>query len=118
MDGTISQYEQKSFEELRLEYYNKASNISGAPSGEREESTEALSNQQMNSMKVLDLISRARDEVRLMELLMHDANAIKTMMTSKMFPWIYNAHDGIVEKALKALEAIESVVVNTITCNW
>lgn len=32
------QYEQKSFEELRLEYYNKASNVSGAPSGEREES--------------------------------------------------------------------------------
>ena len=78
MDGTISQYEQKSFEELRLEYYNKASNISGAPSGEREESTEALSNQQMNSMKVLDLISRARDEVKADELLMHDANAIKT----------------------------------------
>ena len=49
MDGTnilvlhaitaMSQYEQKSFEELRLEYYNKASNISGTPSGEREEIT-------------------------------------------------------------------------------
>jgi DNA polymerase sigma len=49
MDGTnmvvlhaitaMPQYEQKSFEELRLEYYNKASNISGAPSEEREEST-------------------------------------------------------------------------------
>ena len=32
----------------------------------------------MNSMKVLDLISRARDEVKADELLMHDANAIKT----------------------------------------
>ena len=49
MDGTdmvvlhaitaMSQYEQKSFDELRLEYYNKASNISGTPSGEREEIT-------------------------------------------------------------------------------
>ena len=37
----------------------------------------------MNSMKVLDLISRARDEVKADELLMHDANGIKTMMTSK-----------------------------------
>ena len=74
--------------------------------------TKALSNQQMNSMKVLDLISRARDEVKADKLLMHDANAIKTMMTSKMFPWIYRCHGGIVDKALKALEAIESVIEN------
>ena len=29
-----------------------------------------------------------------------------------MFPWIYRCHGGIVDKALKALEAIESVIEN------
>jgi hypothetical protein len=75
--------------------------------------TKALSNQQMNSMKVLDLISRAHDEVKADKLLMHDANAIKTMMTSKMFPWIYRCHDGIVEKALETLELWDRVIENT-----
>ena len=66
----------------------------------------------MESMNVLSLISRARDEVD------EYTRAFGVKIENILLPWIYNAHDGIVEKALKALEAIESVVVNTDHLQW
>lgn len=55
----------------------------------------------MESMNVLSLISRARDEVD------EYTRAFGVKIENILLPWIYNAHDGIVEKALKALKQLK-----------
>ena len=63
-------------------------------------------------MKVLDLISRAfKDFVKADES--YDANAFRVNIENILLSWIYNAHDGIVEKALETLELWDRVIENT-----
>jgi hypothetical protein len=78
--------------------------------------TDVLSYEQTESIKLLDLFGENIVEVETDELLMHDANAYKatigSMMDNILLPWIHNSHGGIVEKALEALKAIKSVIEN------
>jgi hypothetical protein len=63
-------------------------------------------------MKVLDLISTAfKDFVKADES--YDANAFRVNIENILLSWIYNAHDGIVEKALETLELWDRVIENT-----
>ena len=77
-------------------------------------------NEQMETMEVMYLVYGALSEAD--ESLVHDANAYKATIGSKMdyilYPWIYTSHGGIVEEASKALEAIGSVIDNHSQIPW
>jgi hypothetical protein len=77
-------------------------------------------NEQMETMEVMYLVYGALSEAD--ESLVHDANAYKATIGSKMdyilLTWIYTSHGGIVEEASKALEAIGSVIDNHSQIPW
>jgi hypothetical protein len=98
----MQQYEQKSFEELRLEDYMAGNK---GTQGQQQHSTEKT-----ETIKVLRVIRSIFDKAETDESQMHDENALQLLVDNIVLSWVYNVHGGFVDEALNALKAIASEI--------
>jgi hypothetical protein len=98
----MQRYEQKSFEELRLEDYMAGNK---GTQGQQQHS-----NEKTETIKVLPVIRSIFDKAEADESQMHDENALELLEEEIVLPWVYNVHGGFVDEALKALKAISSEI--------